>query len=332
MTRLLEVKNLKTYFRFGASSVKAVDGVSFHLDEGETLAIVGESGSGKSITATSILRLIPSPPGEIVDGEILFEGKDLLKASRKEIREVRGNKISMIFQEPMTSLNPVLTVGSQVAEPALEHDRLLVGKARDLAVGLLKKVRIAEAENRVDAYPHQFSGGMRQRVMIAMGMSCQPKLIIADEPTTALDVTVQAQLLDLLKDLTRNKVTSLILITHDLGVVARYADRINVMYAGRIVEHGTSEEVLLRPHHPYTLGLLKSIPRLDAGADERLEPIPGHPPDLANPPSGCPFHPRCAHAVARCSQDRPELEEISPGHAKACWVDLDDMERQADVA
>ncbi len=255
MSALLEVNNLQTHFFSENGVVKAVNGVSFHLEKGETLAIVGESGSGKSITAMSIMRLIPSPPGEIVGGEIIFDGEDVLEMDDQQIRDLRGDKIAMIFQEPMTSLNPVLTVGRQIAEPIELHRQTPLDKAIGMARDLLDMVRIAESEKRVESYPHQFSGGMRQRVMIAMGMACQPKLIIADEPTTALDVTVQAQLLELLKDLTRQGDTSLILITHDLGVVARYADRINVMYGGRIVESGTAVEIFERPKHPYTIWL-----------------------------------------------------------------------------
>ncbi|UCH48788.1 MAG: ABC transporter ATP-binding protein [Betaproteobacteria bacterium] len=319
---LLEVKNLHTHFFAEGSVVKAVDGVSFDVEPGETLAIVGESGSGKSVTAMSILRLIPNPPGEIVDGEIRFEGQDILEMTDEQVQDLRGNKIAMIFQEPMTSLNPVLTVGRQIAEPIELHRQAPLDKALEMAKVLLRKVHIAEHDKRVSSYPHQLSGGMRQRVMIAMGMACEPKLIIADEPTTALDVTVQAQLLELLKELTREGHSSLILITHDLGVVARYADRIVVMYAGRIVEQGTARDIFERPHHPYTIGLMNSIPKLDQDTKEKLIPIPGAPPDLANVPEGCAFNPRCEFAVEKCRQQRPTLEPVAVGHYKACWVDV----------
>ncbi|MCC5811070.1 MAG: ABC transporter ATP-binding protein [Ectothiorhodospiraceae bacterium] len=319
---LLRVSGLKTQFRQDGRTVTAVDGVSFDVRRGETLAIVGESGSGKSVTAMSILRLIPSPPGEIVDGEVLFDGKDMLGLSDEEIRKMRGSEIAMIFQEPMTSMNPVLTIGRQLSEPIQVHrggDRKsLLAKCVDL----LRKVRIPDPENRVKAYPHQLSGGMRQRAMIAMGLGCDPRLIIADEPTTALDVTVQAQILELLKDLTRERGTSMILITHDLGVVARYADRINVMYAGRIVEQGSSGDIFKHPKHPYTLGLMSSIPRLDQPSGTRLTPITGQPPDLSNLPSGCPFHPRCRFAEDRCRAERPPLTQVSDQHWKACWIDV----------
>lgn len=324
MDPLLQVKNLRTHFFSDGKVVKAVDGVSFEVRQGETLAIVGESGSGKSITAMSILRLIPNPPGEIVDGEIRFEGENVLDMDDEQVQDLRGNKIAMIFQEPMTSLNPVLTVGRQIAEPIELHKKKPLEAALDMAKALLRKVHIAEEEKRVANYPHQFSGGMRQRVMIAMGMACEPKLIIADEPTTALDVTVQAQLLELLKELTRQGKSSLILITHDLGVVARYADRINVMYAGRIVEQGTARDIFERPQHPYTVGLMNSIPKLDQDEKEKLVPIPGAPPNLAAVPTGCAFHPRCAYAVDRCRQEQPTLEHVANEHHKACWVNVNE--------
>ncbi len=321
---LLRVSGLKTQFRQDGRTVTAVDGVSFDVRRGETLAIVGESGSGKSVTAMSILRLIPSPPGEIVDGEVIFDGKDMLSLSDEEIRRMRGSDIAMIFQEPMTSMNPVLTIGRQLSEPIQVHRG---GNGKSLlskCVDLLRKVRIPDPENRVKAYPHQLSGGMRQRAMIAMGLGCDPRLIIADEPTTALDVTVQAQILELLKDLTRERDTSMILITHDLGVVARYADRINVMYAGRIVEQGTARDIFNNPRHPYTLGLMASIPRLDQPSGTRLVPITGQPPDLSNLPAGCPFHPRCRFAEDRCRQERPPLSQVTDHHWKACWIDVNE--------
>ena len=288
-------------------TVKAVDGVSFDVHEGETLGLVGESGCGKSVSALSILRLIPSPPGEILDGEIFFEGRDLLKLSDEEIRNVRGNRIAMIFQEPMTSLNPVLTIGRQIAEPMEVHRNMPLKKALEKAKELLGKVQIADSGTRVRDYPHQFSGGMRQRAMIAMGLGCNPRLIIADEPTTALDVTVQAQLLELLKNLTRDFSMALIIITHNLGVVARYADRVNVMYAGKIVEKGSAHDIYEHPLHPYTIGLMASVPQLDQDVKKKLVPIQGQPPNLANVPEGCAFHPRCNYAVERCRKETPQL-------------------------
>ncbi len=322
MPPVLEVKNLKTHFFTDAGVVKAVDGVSFNVQAGETLAIVGESGSGKSITALSILGLIPNPPGEIIDGEIFFEGRDLLELDDDEVRDVRGNKIAMIFQEPMTSLNPVLTIGQQVAEPIEVHKNLSKDSSMARCIELLAKVQISDGENRARAYPHQFSGGMRQRVMIAMALSCSPKLIISDEPTTALDVTVQAQVLELLKELTHEEGAAQILITHDLGVVARYADHVNVMYAGRIVESGTAVSIYDDPRHPYTIGLMASIPNLDDDVKEKLIPIEGQPPNLAKLPPGCPFRPRCGYAIDRCAVERPELETVGEEHQKACWIDV----------
>jgi oligopeptide transport system ATP-binding protein len=314
------VRRLTTEFRTERGPLRAVDGVSFEVDAGETLAIVGESGSGKSVTALSIMRLIASPPGRISGGELLFEGQDLLKLSEAEMRGVRGNRIAMIFQEPMSSLNPSLKVGLQIAEPINLHRRTPWRRAIDQAKVLLGRVRIPDAENRVEAYPHQFSGGMRQRIMIAMGLACEPRLIIADEPTTALDVTVQAQILSLLKDLTRDARAALILITHDLGVVARYADRVCVMYAGKVAEIGRARGVYERPRHPYTRGLLASVPRLDQPAGRRLVPIAGQPPNLAELPPGCPFHPRCPLAMPRCVAEMPPLEAVEPDHLKACWA------------
>jgi oligopeptide transport system ATP-binding protein len=319
---LLEVRGLKTYFRSDSGVVKAVDGVSFDIRAGETTAIVGESGSGKSVTALSILRLIPNPPGQIVDGEMRFEGRDILSMTEAEVRDLRGNRIAMIFQEPMTSLNPSLNIGRQVGEPIEVHQDLPQASIRERCIELLRKVRIPDPEHRMDAYPHQFSGGMRQRAMIAMSLACEPSLIIADEPTTALDVTVQAQVLDLLKRLTRESNSALMLITHDLGVVARYADHVNVMYAGNIVESGPAREIYNNPRHPYTVGLMNSIPRLDENVKTSLEPIDGQPPDLADVPPGCPFWPRCGFAVDKCKGERPPLAEVAANHRAACWVDL----------
>jgi len=318
---LLSVRNLVTRFRTGRGTITAVDHVSFDVAAGETLAIVGESGSGKSVTALSILRLIPDPPGQIESGEILFDGKDLLKLSDQEIREVRGNRIAMIFQEPMSSLNPSLTVGLQVGEPINLHRKAPWSLALDKARELLGMVRMSDTASRVTAYPHQFSGGMRQRAMIAMALACEPQLIIADEPTTALDVTVQAQILDLLKDMAARTGSALILITHDLGVVARYADRVVVMYAGRVVESAPAEELYARPRHPYTRGLMASVPRLHTDAGERLVPIEGQPPDLSRMPVGCAFAPRCRQATDICRNEPPPLRDCGPQHRVACVLE-----------
>ncbi len=322
MPPLLEVKDLQTYFFLDNATVKAVDGVSFDLNEGETLGLVGESGCGKSVSALSILRLIPNPPGEIIGGEIFFEQRDLLQLSDKEIRDVRGNRIAMIFQEPMTSLNPVLTIGRQIAEPMEVHKNMRLKEALEQCKDLLARVQIAEAERRIRDYPHQFSGGMRQRAMISMGLGCNPRLIIADEPTTALDVTIQAQLLELLKGLTRDFSMALIIITHNLGVVARYADRVNVMYAGRIVEKGTANDIYDDPRHPYTIGLMESVPQLDQDIKKKLVPIQGQPPDLSNVPEGCAFNPRCTYVVNRCREEIPKLVSVGGKHEKACWIDV----------
>lgn len=320
MAPLLEVKDLKTYFYSHDGTVKAVDGVSFDINEGETLGLVGESGCGKSVSALSILRLIPNPPGQIVHGEILFEGRDLMKLSDEEMRKVRGDRIAMIFQEPMTSLNPVLTIGRQVAEPMEVHRNMALKEALVKAKELLEKAQIAAAGTRLAHYPHQFSGGMRQRAMIAMGLGCNPKMIIADEPTTALDVTVQAQILELLKNLTRDFGMALIIITHNLGVVARYADRVNVMYAGKIVEKGTAHDIYEHPSHPYTIGLMASVPQLDQDIKQKLLPIKGQPPNLANVPEGCAFRPRCDYAIDHCRTETPQLAAIGEKHERACWV------------
>jgi len=319
---LLSVRDLSVSFRTPRGTVRAVESLSFDLNAGETLAIVGESGSGKSVTALSLLRLIPDPPGRIDRGEILFEGRDLLKLDDAGIRAIRGDRIAMIFQEPMSSLNPVLTVGTQVGEPIRLHRGASWAVALEQVKALLEKVSIPDAASRLHAYPHQFSGGMRQRVMIAMALACAPQLIIADEPTTALDVTVQAQILAILKQITREVNSALILITHDLGVVARYADRVAVMYGGRIVEMAPARELYARPRHPYTRGLMDSIPRLDDASDKRLVPIDGQPPDLARLPPGCAFAPRCRHAVERCRAERPVLAQAGENHYKACFADV----------
>jgi peptide/nickel transport system ATP-binding protein len=325
MGHLLEVRNLQTHFTMDGNTVKAVDGVSYYIDEGEIVAIVGESGSGKSVTQYSGLQLIPSPPGKIVGGEVLFGGIDILKFHTKseQLRDVRGGKIGVIFQEPMTSLNPVLTVGDQIAESVMLHLKLNKAEARSRAVDLIRKVGIPDAEHRVDYYPHQFSGGMRQRIMIAMALSCDPQILIADEATTALDVTTQAQLLELLRDIVKQTNTALVLVTHNLGIVARYADRIYVMYAGSIVESGTTKDIFGNPSHPYTVGLMRAVPRLDDPKDRKLIPIDGLPPNLANKPQTCPFMPRCSHRTAACaSSPAPELMNVKGEHYAACYVDI----------
>ena len=315
---LLSVKDLSTHFFTSEGVVKAVNEVSYNLERGQTLGLVGESGSGKSVSALSLLRLIPNPPGKIVDGEVMFDGEDLLGVDDSRMREIRGNDIAMVFQEPMTSLNPVLTIGRQLTEAIELHLELNRSDANAKAVELLNMVGIPAAEQRLFDYPHQFSGGMRQRVMIAMALSCDPKLLLADEPTTALDVTIQAQVLEVMARLSRELGTSVIVITHNLGVVARYADRVNVMYGGRIVESGDASEIYAHPKHAYTLGLLESVPRLDARTG-RLIPIEGTPPDLTNLPSGCAFSPRCRFATDQCREERPDLVEFQPGHLVACW-------------
>jgi oligopeptide/dipeptide ABC transporter ATP-binding protein len=320
---VLEIDRLKTHFFTRDGVVRAVDGVSYSLYPGETLGVVGESGCGKSITALSVLRLIP-PPGRIVEGEIRLFGRNLLTLPDAEMRGIRGNEISMIFQEPLTSLNPVLTIGRQIAETLILHQNLSRSAAQEKAVEMLRLVRIPEAERRVEEYPFQLSGGMRQRVMIAMALSCNPKVLLADEPTTALDVTIQAQILQLMLDLKERLGTAVILITHDLGVIAETAQRVIVMYAGRKVEEASVEDLFKRPRHPYTLGLMKSVPRLDKAAldverRKRLMEIPGMVPALKNVAAGCIFAPRCKFAVTRCRTEYPPLAEHAPGHWSACW-------------
>jgi oligopeptide transport system ATP-binding protein len=322
MPKLLEVKNLKTQFFTQDGVVHAVNGISYTVDKGETVAIVGESGSGKSVGVMSLIRLIPQPPGKIVDGEVWFDGQDLVKMSEDELREIRGNRIAMIFQDPMTSLNPVLTIGRQITEALELHLHMNKEQARKRAVQLLEMVGIPGAESRLDDYPHQFSGGMRQRVMIAMGLSCDPQLLIADEPTTALDVTIQAQIVDLVRRLQEELGMAIIWITHDLGVVAGLAQRVLVMYSGFIVEESEVNGIYAQPRHPYTLGLLRSIPRLDLGRQKRLVPIEGLPPDLLEPPNHCPFAPRCQFVFDKCWQENPPLMEVGPNHRAACWADL----------
>ncbi|HYI25888.1 MAG TPA: ABC transporter ATP-binding protein [Thermomicrobiales bacterium] len=316
---LLEVTGLKTQFFTQDGVVKAVDDVSFYVMPGETLGVVGESGSGKSMTGLSIMRLIPNPPGKIVSGEVIFNGRDIIKMSDEQVRSIRGNEIAMIFQDPMTSLNPVLTINRQISESLILHMGMNREQARNRAIELLGMVGIPNPESRVNQYPHQFSGGMRQRVMIAMALSCNPKLLIADEPTTALDVTIQAQILDLMRGLQSETGAGVIMITHSMGVVAGMADRVQVMYAGHIVETATTEEIFANPRHPYTVGLMKSIPRLDARTKEKLQPIRGLPPDLIELPDMCPFVPRCNYAREKCEQKNPPLMEVSPGHMSACW-------------
>jgi oligopeptide/dipeptide ABC transporter ATP-binding protein len=318
--KLLEVRDLQTHFLTRGGVVRAVDGVSWDIDEGETVALVGESGCGKSVTALSIMRLVAPPAGRIVAGRVTFKGRDLLTLGEEAMRRVRGREIGMIFQEPMTSLNPVLTIGRQLTEGLEIHMGMSSSEARRRAVELLGMVGIPDGARRLPQYPHQFSGGMRQRMMIAMALACDPALVLADEPTTALDVTIQAQILELMKGLSRRLGVAMLIITHNLGVVARYADRVNVMYAGKIIERGTAPEVYGSPRHPYTLGLLRSVPRLDEPRRARLAPIQGQPPDLTRLPPGCAFAPRCAYRVERCAHDVPPLEPVAPGgHVSACW-------------
>ncbi len=317
---LLEVKDLTTYFFLGAGIVRAVDGVSYDVREGETVALVGESGCGKTVSALSVMRLVAAPAGRIISGQILFKGRDLLALDEEGMRRVRGREIGMVFQEPMTSLNPVLSIGRQLTETVEIHLGMTTAQARERAVELLGLVGIPDPGRRLTQYPHQFSGGMRQRIMIAMALSCNPSLILADEPTTALDVTIQAQILELMRDLSRRLGVAMLIITHNLGVVARYADRVNVMYAGKIIERGTAREIYANPRHPYTLGLLRSVPRLDEPRKSKLSPIEGQPPDLMRLPAGCAFSPRCRYAVERCARDIPPLGAVGVGHDAACWV------------
>ncbi len=324
---MLEVNNLKTHFKTQDGVVKAVDGVSFSLDPGETLGIVGESGSGKSVTALSIMQLNPRPPAEYPEGEILFEGQNLLEASDRRMQEIRGNDIAMIFQDPMTSLNPVFTVGNQIREAIRIHQSVSKSEAQERTIQVLRDVGIANPERRVKEYPHQFSGGMRQRAMIAMGLACNPKVLIADEPTTALDVTIQAQILDLMVGLQEKYGTAIIMISHDLGVVAQIADKVMVMYAGRAVEQGTTDEVFYDPLMPYSWALLRSLPRLDTAGEVRLLPIQGAPPSLIFLPKGCNFNPRCPFVKDECYEVDPDLYEKKPGHTAACILSLEEIEQ-----
>ena len=318
--KILEVKNLQAHFRTDAGIVKAVDGVSFDLYKGEMLAIVGESGSGKSVTNLAIINLIPNPPGKIVGGEVIFNGQDILKMDKKAIRQIRGNKISMIFQDPMTSLNPFLKISTQMIETIRLHQGLSKKDARERAIEMLKMVGIPAAEKRIDCYPHQFSGGMRQRVMIAMGLSCDPEVLIADEPTSALDVTIQAQILDLIGDLSARLGTAVIMITHSLGLVAGMCDSVCVMYAGRVVEQGGVDELFSNPVHPYTRGLIKSVPRMDKKNEGRLFSISGQPPNVIDLPPCCPFYPRCSEALPQCRSKYPSSYDFSPTHRASCWL------------
>ncbi len=318
--KLLEVKDLRTSFFTHLGEVKAIRGISFDVEKGESIGIVGESGSGKSVTSLSIMKLLLYP-GKIVGGEILFNDEDLVKKSNKEMMSIRGNEIAMIFQDPMTSLNPVYTIGNQISEAIIKHQRLSGSEAREKTLEMLKLVNIPDPEKRIKNYPHEFSGGMRQRAMIAIALSCQPQLLIADEPTTALDVTIQAQILKLIKDLNSKLNTSTMLITHDLGVVADVCSRVIVMYGGLIMEKGAIRDIYYEPMHPYTMGLLKSIPKVSSEEKQRLIPIPGTPPDLLNPPTGCPFYARCDYAMRICNQEQPPYFKSENGkHEAMCWL------------
>jgi len=323
---ILQVKDLKTYFKLDEGLLKAVDGVSFDLRRGETLGIVGESGSGKSVTNLAVMKLIPVPPGRIAGGEVLYKGKDILKMTDDEIRQIRGNKISMIFQDPMTSLNPFLRISTQMIETIVLHQKVSKQEARAKAIEMLKLAGIPAAEKRIDQYPHQFSGGMRQRVMIAMALSCNPEVLIADEPTTALDVTIQAQILDLIRDLSQRLGTAVILITHSLGVVAGMCDKINVMYAGRVVERGSTDDIFKDPKHPYTVGLIESVPRLDKEHKaQKLYSIPGQPPNVINLPDCCPFYPRCNKVMDICRTKYPPEKVLGPNRTVSCWLYGEEM-------
>ena len=328
---LLTVRDLETKFFTQDGVVHAVNGISYHVDEGETVAIVGESGSGKSVGVMSLIRLIASPPGKIVNGSVVFDGQELMDLAEEDLRHIRGNRIAMIFQDPMTSLNPVLTIGRQITESLELHLSMNRSQSRERAIELLELVGIPAAANRLDDYPHQFSGGMRQRVMIAMGLSCNPQLLIADEPTTALDVTIQAQIIDLVDRLRKELGMAIIWITHDLGVVAGMAERVIVMYSGFIIEAATVNDLYAQPQHPYTLGLLRSIPRLDEAHKERLVPIDGLPPDLLDEPAHCPFAPRCEFVVEKCWQENPPLETVADDHLSACWRDISEIRLELDA-
>jgi oligopeptide transport system ATP-binding protein len=325
---VLEIKNLCTYFYTQEGELKAVDGLSYNVNKGESVGLVGESACGESVSALSIMRLIPYPPGIIVGGEILFQGKDLMKATESEMRHIRGNRIAMVFQEPTTSLNPVLTVRRQISEALELHRGMDKNESLTETIRLLKLVGIPDSDKRANDYPFQFSGGMQQRIMIAMALSCNPALLICDEPTTSLDVTVQAQLLEIIDDLRARFGTSVITITHNLGIVARYVDRVNVMYAGKMVETAPTEDLYANPCHPYTIGLLSSVPRLDVSKKKSLRMIKGLPPNLAHLPGGCSFHPRCDYAMPKCKVEYPPLEKVGNNHYRACWAELSKLKRQ----
>lgn len=325
---LLEVKDLRTYFKTDNGILKAVDGVSFTVHEGETVGLVGESGCGKSVTNLSIMRLVPSPPGKIVGGEVIYKGTDIMTLSEKELRNIRGNKISMIFQDPMTSLNPYLRISTQMIETIRLHQDVSKQEARDKAIRMLQLVGIPSAESRIDCYPHQFSGGMRQRVMIAMALSCNADLLIADEPTTALDVTIQAQILELIKKISQEMGTAVILITHDLGVVAGMCDKVCVMYAGRVVESANTDDLYENPMHPYTKGLIASVPKMDGSREERLFSIEGQPPNVIDLPPCCPFHPRCNRTCEVCTHAYPPVKKTGDDHYVACWLHCSEEERE----
>ncbi len=319
MKKLLEVKNLSISFRTFGGEVQAVRDVNFELHEGETLAIVGESGSGKSVTVQAVMRLLSMPPGEFKSGSIIMNGEDIVKKTEKEMEEIRGQEMGMIFQDPMTSLNPTMKIGRQITEGLIKHQNMTKKEAREKGIELLRLVGIPNPETRIDQYPHEYSGGMRQRVVIAIALSCDPKILIADEPTTALDVTIQAQILELLRDIQEETKTGIVLITHDLGVVANAADRVGVMYGGKIVETGTVDEIFYQPKHPYTWGLLGSMPKVN-DAKGVLQSIPGSPPDLKDPPKGCPFAARCPHAMKVCDEHMPDYFETSSTQKTACWL------------
>ncbi len=320
MENILEINDLHVSFDTSAGKVKAVRGVSFAVEKGEAIAIVGESGCGKSVTAKSIMRLLPSPQAKIENGTIILNGENIVQKSEKGMEKIRGNEVGMIFQDPMTSLNPTTKIGMQIAEGIIRHTKVSKKKALEHAVEMLEMVGIPQPEKRIQQYPHEFSGGMRQRVMIAIALACKPKLLIADEPTTALDVTIQAQILQLMKELQSQTHTSIILITHDLGVVAEMCSKVVVMYAGEIVETGSVGEIFSNPTHPYTKGLLKSVPRLDMDKHEKLSTITGTPPDLLDPPKGCSFYPRCEMAMKICAEHKPEFEGVSPTQYSSCWL------------
>ncbi|MFT9847437.1 ABC transporter ATP-binding protein [Aneurinibacillus sp. REN35] len=320
MENILEVRDLHISFHTYAGEVQAVRGVNFEVKKGETVGIVGESGCGKSVTAQSIMQLLPQPPTQYKQGQIRFNGEDLLKKNEKEMQKIRGKDIGMIFQDPMTSLNPTMKIGQQITESLMKHHGMSGGEAHKRSIELLTMVGIPQPDKRANQYPHEFSGGMRQRAMIAISLACSPKLLIADEPTTALDVTIQAQILELMKALQEKTGTSIIIITHDLGVVADMCDRVVVMYAGEVAETGTVDQIFYEPQHPYTKGLLKSVPRLDMNRDEPLAPIIGTPPDLLHPPTGCPFFARCEYAMEVCRNHKPALEDMGSNHHAACWL------------